>query len=56
MALAMNQRTWLGPGLHRRFKEIHTDTVLTTNKEYSLDPTTRRIHTDMVLMMNKELF
>jgi hypothetical protein len=52
MALAMNQRTW--PGLHRQFEEIHTDTALTTNREYGLGSTARRIHTDMAPMTNRE--
>jgi hypothetical protein len=37
-----------------QFKEIHTDTVLTTNRESGLDSTARRIHTDMAPMANRE--
>jgi len=39
----------------RKFKEIHTDTALTTNRESGLDSTTRRIHTDMAPVTNREL-
>jgi hypothetical protein len=49
----MNQRTW--PGLHMQFKEIHTDTALTTNRESGLDSTARRIHIGIAPMTNGEL-